>query len=47
MSTEYVPVWMRKPVGPLDDPRPLDLVRVGGYRGVLRALSNLEGMPVS
>jgi uncharacterized protein (DUF2384 family) len=47
MQAEYVPVWMRKPVGLLDDRKPLDLVRTGGYRQVLRALSSLEGMPVS
>jgi uncharacterized protein (DUF2384 family) len=47
MAPDYVPVWMRKPVGLLDDHKPLDLVRSGGYRRVLRAVSSLEGMPVS
>lgn len=47
MQPDYVPVWMRKPIGLLDDRKPLDLVRSGGYRQVLRAVSSLEGMPVS
>ena|ERR1700742_4635963 len=47
MEATYVPVWMRKPIGLLDDRKPLDLVRSGGYRQVLRAISSLEGMPVS
>lgn len=47
MEASYLPVWMRKPVGLLDDRKPLDLVRSGGYRQVLHALSSLEGMPVS
>ena len=47
MQPDYVPVWMRKPIGLLDDHKPLDLVRSGGYRRVLRAVSSLEGMPVS
>jgi uncharacterized protein (DUF2384 family) len=47
MAPTYIPVWMRKPVGLLDDRKPLDLVRSGAYRQVLRAISSLEGMPVS
>jgi uncharacterized protein (DUF2384 family) len=47
MEAGYVPVWMRKPVGLLEDRKPLDLVRAGSYRQVLRMLSSLEGMPVS
>jgi Protein of unknown function (DUF2384) len=43
----YVPVWMHKPVGALDDRKPLDLIRVGKYRPVLQTVSALEGMPVS
>jgi uncharacterized protein (DUF2384 family) len=47
MEADYVPVWVRKPVGLLEDRKPLDLVRAGSYRAVLKAISNLEGMPVS
>jgi hypothetical protein len=47
IAPEYVPVWMRKPVGLLDDEKPLDLIAAGEYRRVSRVISSLESMPVS
>jgi transcriptional regulator with XRE-family HTH domain len=45
IEPEYVPVWMRKPVGLLDDEKPLDLIAAGEYRRVSRIISSLESTP--
>jgi uncharacterized protein (DUF2384 family) len=47
MSADYIPVWMRKPVGLLDDEKPLDVIAAGDYRRVAKVISGLESMPVS
>ncbi len=47
VQPNYVPVWMHKPLALLEDEKPLDLVRDGHYRDVLRVISGLEGMPTS
>lgn len=47
MDPDYIPVWMRKPVGLLDDDKPLDVIAAGDYRRVSRVIASLESMPVS
>lgn len=34
MSRDYIAVWMRKPIGLLDDDKLLDVIAAGGYRRV-------------
>lgn len=43
----YVPVWMRKPVGLLDDEKPLDLIPTGEYRRVSQVIAGLESTPAA
>jgi RES domain-containing protein len=47
METTYIPVWLIKPIGRLDDRRPVDAIRGGDYRSVSRLVASLEGTPVS
>jgi hypothetical protein len=47
MDPDYVPVWMRKPNPALDDRKPLDVIRDGGYREVSRVVAALESPPAS
>lgn len=47
MRTDYVPIWLVKPIGLLDDRRPVDAIRAGDFRSVSRLVATLEGMPVS
>jgi len=42
MDSEYIPVWMTKPLEVLDDEKPLDLIRRGEYRRVAALISELE-----
>jgi uncharacterized protein (DUF2384 family) len=45
MDPEYIPVWLRKPNPALDDDKPLDVIREGGYRRVARIVAALESPP--
>lgn len=47
INPEYIPVWMRKPAGLLDDDKPLDVIAAGDYRRVARVVSGLESTPAS
>jgi uncharacterized protein (DUF2384 family) len=47
MDPEYVSVWLRKPNPSLDDRKPLDVIRDGGYRDVSRLVAALESVPAS
>jgi transcriptional regulator with XRE-family HTH domain len=47
MDPEYIPVWMRKPIGLLDDDKPLDVIAIGDYKRVSRVVSGLESPPAS
>jgi transcriptional regulator with XRE-family HTH domain len=47
MDPAYIPVWMRKPVGLLNDDKPLDVIAAGDYRRVSRVVSGLESPPAS
>jgi transcriptional regulator with XRE-family HTH domain len=47
MAPEYIPVWMRKPIGLLDDDKPLDVIAAGDYRRVSRVVAGLESPPAS
>ncbi len=47
MQAAFIPIWLIKPIERLDDRRPIDVIRAGDYRSVLRLVASLEGMPVS
>jgi transcriptional regulator with XRE-family HTH domain len=47
IDPEYIPVWMRKPIGLLDDDKPLDVIGAGDYRRVSRIVAGLESPPAS
>lgn len=47
MDPDYIPVWMRKPIGLLDDDKPLDVIAAGDYRRVSRVIAGLESPPAS
>lgn len=47
MDPTYVPVWLLKPIERLDDSRPVDVIRGGGFRRVSRLIASLEGTAVS
>ena len=42
MEPDYIPVWLHKPIGALDDEKPIDVLARGGYRRVSRLISGLE-----
>lgn len=42
MDADYIPVWLYKPVGALEDEKPIDLLSRGEYRRVARLISELE-----
>jgi uncharacterized protein (DUF2384 family) len=42
LSSEYIPVWMNKPVPALDDRKPIELISGGEYLRVARIVSALE-----
>lgn len=42
MEPAYVPVWLHKPVGALDDDKPIDVLAEGEYRRISRLISELE-----
>ena len=42
MGSEYIPVWLSKPVEALDDEKPLELIAGGEYRRVARLVGELE-----
>lgn len=45
MDPGYIAVWLRKPNPSLDDEKPLDVIRKGGYRRVSRTVAALESPP--
>jgi uncharacterized protein (DUF2384 family) len=47
MEPTYIPVWMRKPIPALDDRKPLDVIREGGYREVSKIVAALESPPAA
>lgn len=42
IEPDYIPVWLHKPIGALDDEKPIDVLARGGYRRVSRLISELE-----
>jgi hypothetical protein len=42
MDSEYIPVWINKPIPSLDDRKPLELIARGQYRRVAQVVSALE-----
>jgi len=42
IETDYIPVWMSKPIEALEDQKPLDLIAAGEARRVARLVSGLE-----
>lgn len=42
MEPAYIPVWLHKPVGALDDGKPIDVLARGEYRRISRLISELE-----
>jgi len=42
MEPDYIPVWLHKPVGALDDEKPIDVLAQGEYRRLSRLISELE-----
>lgn len=47
MQPDYIPVWLRKPIGLLEDDKPLDVIAAGEYRRVSAVVAGLESMPAS
>ena len=42
IEPDYIPVWLHKPVGALDDEKLIDVLVQGGYRRLSRLISELE-----
>jgi uncharacterized protein (DUF2384 family) len=42
IQSDYIPVWMSRPIEALDDRKPLDLIARGHARRVVRVVSELE-----
>jgi uncharacterized protein (DUF2384 family) len=42
MDTDYIPVWLLRPIEALDDGKPLDLIATGKARRVAQLISGLE-----
>lgn len=42
IEPDYIPVWLKKPVGALDDEKPIDVLAKGEYRRLSRLISELE-----
>lgn len=42
MEPAYIPVWLHKPVGVLEDDKPIDVLAHGEYRRLSRLISELE-----
>jgi uncharacterized protein (DUF2384 family) len=42
MRTDYIPVWLTRPIEALDDEKPIDVIARGEYRRVARLISELE-----
>jgi transcriptional regulator with XRE-family HTH domain len=42
MDTDYIPVWLSKPIEALDDRKPLELIARGKARRVAQVVSGLE-----
>lgn len=42
VPTDYIAVWLYKPIEALDDERPIDLIARGEARRVAKAISGLE-----
>ena len=45
MAPDYIAVWLRKPNPALNDGKPLDVIRKGGYVRVSRIVAALESPP--
>jgi hypothetical protein len=42
MASDYIVVWLTKPIEALDDDKPIDLIGRGEFRRVARLISELE-----
>jgi uncharacterized protein (DUF2384 family) len=42
MRSDYIPVWLTRPIEALDDEKPIDVIARGEYRRVARLVSELE-----
>jgi uncharacterized protein (DUF2384 family) len=42
MEPAYIPVWLHKPVGALDNEKPIDVLAEGEHRRISRLISELE-----
>jgi hypothetical protein len=42
MGSDYIPVWLAKPIQALGDAKPVDLIGRGDYLRVAQAVSQLE-----
>ena len=42
MEPDYIPIWLYKPVGILDDGKPIDMLAHGEYQQLSRLISELE-----
>ena len=42
MDSDYIPVWLSKPIEALDDEKPLDLIAASQARRVAQVVSGLE-----
>jgi uncharacterized protein (DUF2384 family) len=42
IESDYVPLWLTKPIEALDDEKPIDLIACGDYLRVARLVSGIE-----
>jgi hypothetical protein len=42
MQSDYIGVWLTKPIEALDDDKPVDVIARGDYRQVARIIAELE-----
>lgn len=47
MDSDYIPVWLTRPIMALDDEKPVDVLARGEYRRVAQLISELEYPGVS
>jgi transcriptional regulator with XRE-family HTH domain len=47
MASEYIPIWLTRPLEALDDEKPVELLARGEYRRVARLIAELEYPGVS
>ena len=42
MDARYIPIWLSRPLEPLDDDKPVEALAGGEYRRVARLIAELE-----